>query len=276
MAEKKSLSLSDILNSFKSTMEKTAEGEMPAADPAAAAAPVEAAPAVDSNALAEAAQLLEATDAQATAEVADAAQTLQQVADEFIAQHTDALGKEAALFGQIFAASCMEEMNKTAALNDRRDQAYAFVMDAASPYTADGGLKKEAQEEVCRNSYFTVMAKIAGYDDPEELEAALGRELTPEDADEIAAMLAAEEEAAPAEGEVTEEDVAALAQAIEDGELTDEEIDVLAEALAAEGEAPAEGGELSPEEMAAVANGEKVASDRAHQTYNKVLAALGK
>lgn len=270
MAEKKNMSLSDILNTFKNSMQKTAEGEMPVMDPEAAQP--EAAPAVDANALAEAAQLLEETDAQAAEQVADAAGALQQVADEFIAQHTDALGKEAALFGQIFAASCMEEMNKTAALNDRRDEAYASVMNAFSPYSADGGIKKEAQEAVCRNAYVTVLAKMAGYDDPEEMEEALGQELSPEAVEEIADILAAEQE--PEDGEITEEDVAALAQAIEDGELSDEEIDVLADALASEGEAPAEG-DISPEELAAAADGEKLAAARAQETYNSVLAALG-
>lgn len=186
--------------------------------------------------LAEAAALLEQASQQAEAlkgavpeadqRVVDAAAALKNVADEFIEEHTESLAKEAALFGQLFAASCMQEMNKTAALQGATEEAYAVAANALNGAYQEDGMNKLAQ--VYDEAWRSTMAKIAGFEDDDEMEEAAGREL---DAEDIAEIVDA----------VREED--------EDVELSDEEIADLAEQLA-----EAEGDEPSIEEVAEAAN----------------------
>lgn len=261
--------------------------------------------------IAAAAQALEAAGANADAagdaagqaqqEVVEAGEALKQVADEFINEHTAALKKEAQVFGELFAASCLEQMNKTAALQDATQNAYVAAAEALGGDMARGAnqLQKCAEEayamtmqklagqgvtedDLYTESYRTTMAKLAGFDDPEDMEEAVGQELSPE---EMAAIVAAQQEDA-------EEPEAVEDEAVEDDEadpldgMSEEEIQELAEQLAAEDGDEAGDSEPSPEEIAAAAEllaaehsddeEEKTAAlrDVMGEAYNNVTAAL--
>lgn len=323
MAERKNPSLTEVLARFREAQTKTANDESggePAVCPRCGnpseqcvCVPAEGAPAPEGAAapgveeLAAAAQALEnagvsaeAAEAAADAakdEVCDAKETLKAVADEFINEHTAALRKEAQLFGSLFAASCLEEMNKTAALQDAEQNAFLLARQVLS----GGQLRKCAEDAyahtqavlagaslpltktaaVYEEAYRVVMAKFAGFDDPEAMEAAAGHELTPEEmAEMVAAQQAGEAGEAPAEEDpldgLSDEELAALA-----AQLAEEE-------GAQEGEAPDDPGEVTPETVAQAANmlaaareagDEKTASvlmpKLANDTYAAVRAALG-
>lgn len=139
MPERTNPSLSDILNNFRAAREKplnkTAnDGEidpgMPGSgtmDPTLTPQEAPLPEGCESGACAEgetgvgdlaaaAQQLDEAGEVanEAQEQVVDAAEALKAVADEFIEERAGTIAKEAQLFGQLFAASCMEQMNKTA------------------------------------------------------------------------------------------------------------------------------------------------------------------
>jgi hypothetical protein len=374
MAIRKNPSISEILSKFNSAMQKTAEDMEPApegaavcpvcGDPAcdgscaaaAGAAPAEACPAcgdpacdgscahdaegVHSDDVAEAAHALEDATANAEAaqaEVAEAKEVLQDLADEFINEHTASLKKEAQVFGQLFAASCLEEMNKTAALQDASANAYSLTSQvcdaqllqktAAEAYDIamaavrgvpfeDEGLSLEKQASLYTEAYRTVMAKMAGFDEPEEMEEAAGQELSPE---EMAAIVAAAQDgedgtepvyeggepAEEADEPVPEDSVEGALADLSDEELAElaaqisdevEERTGVDAAEAAEAEAAADQAEAlsadepvdSPESIAAAANmladsrdedEEKLASDLstiADSAYKFAMQAMGR
>lgn len=282
MPERTNPSLSEILNTFRKSMTKTAgEGEM--ADPAAAdpsmADPAQASPMQEHpegrdcpecvpetgvNELAQAAQNLDEAKAcadMAEDQVVDAASALKSIADDFIGERTETISKEAQLFGQLFAASCMEQMNKTAKLREREAQAY----DLASNAISESGMNKVAAEQISAvydEAWRTSMAKLAGFESAEDMEEAAGQELGPE---EIAAILAAAQdgqlcdcgpgescELCDGENDEASELAALIAEDAEagDSDLTDEEVQALAAQLAD----AQEGDDADPEAVAAAAN----------------------
>lgn len=293
MPERTNPSLSDILNNFRAAREKplnkTANasvdnGEIdpgmvdPALAPQEAPLPegCECGECAEEETgvgdLAAAAQQLdEAGEAasEAQEQVVDAAEALKAVADEFIEERAGTIAKEAQLFGQLFAASCMEQMNKTAQMQEREVQAYNLAANALAGNTPlensmsltqsnELPLEKAAAlyNGVYDEAWRVAMAKLAGFDDPEEMEEAAGQELSPE---EIAAIVAAVQEEAGEEEQAEEDEAGALASLIAaeqdagDGDLTDEEVQALAAQLA---EAEEEDGESEPdpEAVAAAAN----------------------
>lgn len=241
MATRKTPSMTDILEQFRQAQSKTAsdpeacpeEGACAPVTPEEVAA-AEAAEAAAVEAPATADDVAAAADAVEAAQeaVVDAKETLQEVADEFINEHTAALKKEAQVFGELFAASVMGHMNKQATLQNIEQDAYAFTRNALGGQSA---LEKCAA--VYDQAYMITMAKIAGYDSPEEMQEALGYEdqLTPED---MAAMTAQMPEEGPApEAELEPEPepavgpvAAALEAAAEAAEANSEAIEAIAEA----------------------------------------------
>jgi len=293
MPLKKNPSLNEILAMFKNTLEKDAsEGVVPEGVVPEGAAPEGVVPAqacpncgdpacdgscqvapADPNAevqeagvsaedLAAAAEAVDAAQAhaeEAKEEALDAKETLKEVADEFINEHTAALTKEAQVFGQLFAASCIEEMNKQAALEDASTGAYHATQEAlqqnvlqkcaaeAYQLTLDtlGGDAGEAlplvkQAALYEAAYKETFAKLAGYEDAEAMEEDAGRELTPE---EVAAIYqAAQGEAGEGEALPEEAAEAVADEAAEPAEnpledLSDEELADLAEQISSEVEA---------------------------------------
>lgn len=217
---------------------------------------------------------------EAQEQVVDAAEALKAVADEFIEERAGTIAKEAQLFGQLFAASCMEQMNKTAQMQEREVQAYKLAADALAgniPLENSMALNNELSLEkaaaIYDEAWRVVMAKLAGFDDPEEMEEAAGQELSPEEIAAIVAAVQEEEEEeegcdcgpdetcpacdADGNGVKDEDEAGALASLIAaeqeagDGDLTDEEVQALAAQLA---EAEEGNGEVDPEAVAAAAN----------------------
>lgn len=119
---------------------------------------VEAVPAVSTaEEVAAAAQQVK----EASSQVVDAKETLKAVTDEFINEHTAALKKEAQIFGELFAASCMEQMNKTAALQQIEQNAYAVTVDAFTGADDEADIMQKTAA-VYDEAYFTTLAKFAG------------------------------------------------------------------------------------------------------------------
>jgi hypothetical protein len=282
MPERKHVSLKEVLASFDKALTKTAE-EGIVADPAAVCPDCgqpsdqcvceEGAHAEDLAAAAQALEEASANAAVANEEVVEAKDALKSVADEFINEHTAALKKEAQVFGELFAASVLEQMNKTAALEDHAAQSYGFVMNAM-----------QKQASIYEEAYKNTLAKLAGFEDAEDMEAAAGQQLSPE---EMLALMQANQEEEPAE----------VPEGVADQEVSDEELAQLAAVLAANedaedapapeeiAEAAAEDG-ASPEAVAQAANllaeareaegDEKVAAEIVSNAYEQVMAALGK
>lgn len=183
MAARNTPKLADLLRKFEEARQKTA-GEIvmapedALATPQAAVAPtaaVPSAPAVEAVPAASTAEEVAAAAQQveeASSQVVDAKETLKAVTDEFINEHTAALKKEAQIFGELFAASCMEQMNKTAALQQIEQNAYAVTVDAFTSEANEAGIMQKTAA-VYDEAYFTTLAKFAGLDSPEELQAAL-------------------------------------------------------------------------------------------------------
>ena len=120
--------------------------------------------------------------------------------DEFVNEHTAALKKEAQIFGELFAASCMEQMNKVAALQQVEQNAYATTVDALSAVNEAELMNKTAA--IYDEAYFTTLAKFAGLESPEELQSILAgspESLPPE---VLNAALAASGDAPEAGGDV--------------------------------------------------------------------------
>lgn len=263
MATRKNPSLSDILNSFREAQAKVASDELAPLEEAQACTTCggEGCPeCVDEDALSSAVAALE--DAGAVADMAnaeadnaeaglvDAAEALKEVADDFIAEHTDDMAKEAQLFGQLFAASCMEQMNKVASLQQVQEEAYALAQSqlmkcAAESYDyASESLGMEKRAALFQETYRQVMAKFAGYEDAEELDEAAGHELSPE---ELAAIVA---ERVQADDDAEGDNALAEALANDDSTLanmSDEEIAALAAHLEGEAEEGDEADEDAPE-----------------------------
>lgn len=191
MAVRNTPKLTEILKKFEEAQRKTA-GELGVTpedivpqDPAATtdsmqgpAAQTPAAGAVPSAStagdVAAAAQEVEA----ASAQVVDAKETLKAVTDEFINEHTAALKKEAQIFGELFAASCIDRMNKTAALQQVEQDAYLTTLEAFDG-THAGEELMDKTAAIYDEAYFTTLAKYAGLESVEDLQAALAE--APED-----------------------------------------------------------------------------------------------
>lgn len=280
MAVRNTPKLTDILNKLAAARQKTAgelvvppEGVVPSAPvsdvapvvPAAAPAPaVETAPpASTAGEVAAAAQQVK----EASSQVVDAKETLKAVTNEFINEHTAALKKEAQVFGELFAASCMEQMNKTAALRQIEQNAYAVTVDAFTSGADEADIMQKTAA-VYDEAYFTTLAKFAGLDSPEELQAVMAenpKALPPEVVN--AAMSASTdvpEEALEEEDEMEDTPAApaavadALAEAASAASTNAEAIKSIAEAadaLTAEGEYAEDGDDELAEAAAADALG---------------------
>lgn len=206
MAARNTPKLADLLRKFEEAQQKTAGEPVPTSgDAVPQAAPVtepaSTAPTAEKVAAAEN-QTKEAENqaGDAAGQVVDAKEALKAVTDEFVNEHTAALKKEAQIFGELFAASCMEQMNKVAALQQVEQNAYATTVDALSAVNEAELMNKTAA--IYDEAYFTTLAKFAGLESPEELQSILAgspESLPPE---VLNAALAASGDAPEAGGDV--------------------------------------------------------------------------
>ena len=174
MITSKTISLGDLLRDFNAGLNKQAEVAdaavvAPVAAPAPAPAPVPEgevcpecgqSPCVcecpdgecatsETDAMQEAAAAVD----QKQNEAVDAAKVLKSMADEYIAKHDSAIQKEAAVFGEIFARSAYDTMQKQAAA----DEAYRHTMGYID---YDYEFSKQA-EEAYEQAYNYTLCKIA-------------------------------------------------------------------------------------------------------------------
>ena len=205
MAARNTPKLADLLRKFEEAQQKTAGEPVPTsgdAVPQAAPVPEPASTAPTAEKVAAAEQTKEAENqaGDAAGQVVDAKEALKAVTDEFVNEHTAALKKEAQIFGELFAASCMEQMNKVAALQQVEQNAYATTVDALSAVNEAEQMNKTAA--IYDEAYFTTLAKFAGLESPEELQSILAgspESLPPE---VLNAALAASGDAPEAGGDV--------------------------------------------------------------------------
>ena len=212
MAARNTPKLADLLRKFEEAQQKTAGEPVPTSGDAVPQAalvtePASTAPTAEKVAAAE--QTREAENqtkeaenqaGDAAGQVVDAKEALKAVTDEFVNEHTAALKKEAQIFGELFAASCMEQMNKVAALRQVEQNAYATTVDALSAVNEAELMNKTAA--IYDEAYFTTLAKFAGLESPEELQSILAgspESLPPE---VLNAALAASGDAPEAGGDV--------------------------------------------------------------------------
>ena len=205
MAARNTPKLADLLRKFEEAQQKTAGEPVPTSgDAVPQAAPVtepaSTAPTAEKVAAAEQTKEAENQAGDAAGQVVDAKEALKAVTDEFVNEHTAALKKEAQIFGELFAASCMEQMNKVAALRQVEQNAYATTVDALSAVNEAELMNKTAA--IYDEAYFTTLAKFAGLESPEELQSILAgspESLPPE---VLNAALAASGDAPEAGGDV--------------------------------------------------------------------------
>lgn len=205
MAARNTPKLTDLLRKFEEAQQKTAGEPVPTSgDAVPQAAPVtepaSTAPTAEKVAAAEQTKEAENQAGDAAGQVVDAKEALKAVTDEFVNEHTAALKKEAQIFGELFAASCMEQMNKVAALQQVEQNAYATTVDALSAVNEAELMNKTAA--IYDEAYFTTLAKFAGLESPEELQSILAgspESLPPE---VLNAALAASGDAPEAGGDV--------------------------------------------------------------------------
>lgn len=205
MAARNTPKLADLLRKFEEAQQKTAGEPVPTSgDAVPQAAPVtepaSTAPTAEKVAAAEQTREAENQAGDAAGQVVDAKEALKAVTDEFVNEHTAALKKEAQIFGELFAASCMEQMNKVAALRQVEQNAYATTVDALSAVNEAELMNKTAA--IYDEAYFTTLAKFAGLESPEELQSILAgspESLPPE---VLNAALAASGDAPEAGGDV--------------------------------------------------------------------------
>lgn len=259
MALRKKPNLTDILAQFQAARQKEAseEDDIPVAESEAVLIDTDHVLDEDigttSEDVAEAAQNVE--DAQA--EVVNAKETLKAVAGDFINEHNASLKKEAQIFGELFAVSCMEHMNKTASFMDIEHNAYHNVLDEI--YRQDLLHKCAA---VYDESYMMTMSRIAGFKSPQEFQKAAGLEdMSPEDM----AALMADQGSEPDDGDyedgegalegLSEEELLELARQMSSGEDQEEE-SPLADAL----ESAADAAESNAEAIQAIAEAARMLS----------------
>lgn len=205
MAARNTPKLADLLRKFEEAQQKTAGEPVPTSgDAVPQAAPVtepaSTAPTAEKVAAAEQTKEAENQAGDAAGQVVDAKEALKAVTDEFVNEHTAALKKEAQIFGELFAASCMKQMNKVAALRQVEQNAYATTVDALSAVNEAELMNKTAA--IYDEAYFTTLAKFAGLESPEELQSILAgspESLPPE---VLNAALAASGDAPEAGGDV--------------------------------------------------------------------------
>lgn len=269
MAVRNTPKLTEILKKFQEAQRKTAtelaetpEGivsQAQAGTDNTVQAPVVPTPAVDgvppvstASDVAAAAQEVET----ASEQVVDAKEALKAVTDDFINEHTAALKKEAQVFGELFAASCIDRMNKTAALQQAEQDAYLTTLETFGSWHDETELMNKTAA-IYDEAYFTTLAKYAGLESVEELQAALAETpealppevvnaaLTASGIDPMAIQGIADEEPAEDDDEDDEEDTPhspvseALAEAANAASSNAEAIKSIAEAadaLAAEGQ----------------------------------------
>jgi hypothetical protein len=195
MAEKKSLTLSEVLGTFADGVNKKAEED---------AAPPEKNK--DEKAKADV-QAAESRVASAERELIDATTALRNIAVEAVDGHTEALAKEAMLFGNLFAASVTGRLRKEAGLSEgRMDNHVALLL-------------KEAMDD----AYQDMMLKLAEDDDGDPTEIA--GEIADNAYEEALEELGDEDAAAEVAEAVYTAALGELAGDEDDGEEGDEEDD---------------------------------------------------
>ena len=135
MAERKTPSLSEVLAAFKKEANEIFPAEAPVEPVAPVAQPVMAPPTTPNDPLVTAAkQVVEAANGvkmeessmmnaqqrvgEESERLESAAETLKAIAKTAAENHRDALVKEARVFGEIFAATVMDEFQKHAQLDE--------------------------------------------------------------------------------------------------------------------------------------------------------------
>lgn len=176
MAERKSPSLTEVLNAFRkeadelmpvqqAPMEQQQMQPMyaaPAPEPVTPTSPIVQA----AKQIVEAAREVEMTEdniQNASARMAGNAQKLEGAADvlksiakEASLKHEEAMYKEASLFGQIFATTVLDEFQKQAQMDSVQEEAYAITMDKLASDELEPMLDKVAEE-----AYALCLTKLA-------------------------------------------------------------------------------------------------------------------
>lgn len=186
MAEKKRPTLSELLKKFAEAGEapELSEEELAAqqaAEQAAAQVPPSSAPDGGTSAgeVAEAAAQAAASEEQAV----DAGQALCDIAQQYIDEHNEALGKEAQIFGEIFARAAVSEMRSQAGQTEDEllrqkcasvyEDAYAVTMrKLADEGAGEGGVSPDVLQALLASgdSSGGEAGEISstGHDSPEE------------------------------------------------------------------------------------------------------------
>lgn len=192
--KRKVFQLSDILDAFKTSLDKTAGDEVApgvpvamAQDPQAQQAQAQAQSDAEAQAQAQAAQQEAEAQAQAQQDpdndgdndtanesVVAAAQNvvnadqqldnsvdvLKSIAKQAAEKEEEALEKDASEFGKIFANSFIDEVNTRSEIETIRNQAYDITMQKVAEEAVD----PEMTEKIVKEAYDITMQKIAEYD----------------------------------------------------------------------------------------------------------------
>lgn len=186
MPERKTPSLSEVLNAFRKEAEELAPEvaeQMPVIEPA----PVVVEPVTPKSAIVAAAkQVVDASQnlsmeedsaenaakrvAENSEKLEGAAEALKSIAKEASLKHQDNMQKEASLFGELFACAVLDEFKKQAALENAQQEAYELTMDKMAEEEVAPYLSKIAEE-----AYALCLTKLAfddGYAAAEAMPAA--------------------------------------------------------------------------------------------------------
>lgn len=275
MPERKTPSLSEVLNAFRKEAEELAPEvaeQMPVIEPA----PVVVEPVTPNSAIVSAAKQVvdasqnlkmdEASAENAAKRVAEnseklegAAEALRSIAKEASLKHQDNMQKEAALFGELFACAVLDEFKKQAALESAQQEAYELTMDKMAEEEVTPYLSKIAEE-----AYAICLAKLAfddGYAAAEGLTAAPEQIVDPNMAAEPQVPMV------PEQPEMVAQEVEEVPEELAPEELAPEVVEVPEEA------APAEGNELLEESIEAVSTAAEAARAAAEAAQAAVQAA---
>lgn len=205
MINTKNISLSELLRDFNAGLGKTAEEEVPPVEPAEGEAlcqecmsnpcicEPETEPSSDTEPTPEDMMQAAAVAKNKQDEAVDATKALRDMADEYIDSHDQAIAKEAAVFGEMFAKSACEAMNNYNTteqdyymLKQACSSAYEYTLSklaedadtsslsdavrdvaAATRALAEKKVDDSDKEQAAQDAYDETMAQINDSDQPE-------------------------------------------------------------------------------------------------------------
>lgn len=178
MPQKKPLSLSEVLTAFRKEANELVPEFTPDEVPVEPQAPIVPAPVMEepvtpNSAIVSAAkQVVEAANelklderrVQSAAagveensdKLENAADALKAIAKEASLKHSESMQKEAALFGQLFATTVLDEFSKQASLDEATSEAYSITMEKMAEEEVAPYLSKVAEE-----AYAICLTKVA-------------------------------------------------------------------------------------------------------------------